>query len=151
MAGTFYQLMGLITFLRYRFLLFAGLLPYVLATAFTFHLTGQFDLELFLVGLGGLVLVLIGVEAFNEYFDWVGGTDRVFQLDPKPVSRRTFFLGLLVFALAGLVALYLTWRLGWPIIIIASIGFLAALFYLAPPLKLVYRGLGELTIVLAYG
>jgi len=148
MARTFYQIINL---LRYRFLLFAGLLPYVLASAVAFHLTGQFRPELFLVGLGGLVLALIGVEAFNEYFDWVGGTDRVFQLDPKPVTRRTFFLGLIVFALAGLLALYLTWRLGGPIIIIASIGFLCALFYLAPPLKLTYRGLGELTIAFAYG
>lgn len=148
MAGTFYQL---VRFLRYHFLLWAGLLPYLLGSSLAATHDQRFDLELFSLGLGGLVFVLLGVEAFNEYFDWVLGTDRVFQLAPKPVTRRTFLVGLLAFGLAGLVAVYLTWRVGWPIIIIALSGFLAALFYLAPPLKLTYRGLGEAVIALSYG
>ncbi|MEW6026013.1 MAG: prenyltransferase [Planctomycetota bacterium] len=148
MARTFRQLIHL---LRYRFLLVAGLAPYVLGNALGFYHTERFNLRLFSFGLVGMFFVLIGVEAFNEYFDWVGGTDRVFQVNPRPVTRIRFIVGLFAFGLAGLVAIYLAWAVGLVIIIIASLGFLAALFYLAPPLKLAYRGLGELTIALAYG
>ena len=93
MGGTLGRLGWLIKLIRYRFLLVAGLLPYALGTALAFHVHQTFDLYFFLVGLLGLFFALLGVEAFNEYFDWQLGTDRVFQLHPKPVTKRTFFLG----------------------------------------------------------
>lgn len=148
MEGTLFRL---VRFVRYRFLLFAGLLPYGLGTAIGFHADGRFDSFPFLLGFTGLVFVLIGVESFNEFFDWRLGTDRVFAIDPKPVTNKTFFFGLASFALALIVAFFLTARLGYTVIILAGLGFLAALFYLAPPIKLIYRGFGEMTIAVCYG
>lgn len=148
MEGTLFRL---VRFVRYRFLLFAGLLPYGLGTAIAFHSDGRFDFLLFLLGFTGLVFVLIGVECFNEFFDWRIGTDRVFKIDPKPATNRTFFCGCAAFSLALIVALFLTAKLGYTVIILAGIGFLAALFYLAPPIKLAYRGFGEITIAICYG
>lgn len=148
MGGTLSRLIKLV---RYRFLLFAGLLPYVLGAAIAFYSDGQFSLFLFLIGLIGLLFVLIGVEAFNEFFDWRMGTDRVFQLNPKPVANSTFFIGIVAFFIALIVAIYLTLELGVPIIILSFIGFFAAFSYLGPPLKLAYRGSGEIVIALSYG
>lgn len=137
--------------LRYRFLLIAGLLPYGLGGTIGLYFEKRFNLFLFLTGLGGLLFVLIGVEAFNEFFDWHIGTDRVFQLNPKPVTNRTFLVGIAAFSVALIVAILLTLKLGSTIIILSFLGFLAALFYLAPPLKLAYRGFGEIVISLSYG
>lgn len=148
MAGT---LSRLTTLVRYRFLVVAGLLPYGLGGAVAFYDEGRFNPSLFLIGLGGLVFVLIGVEAFNEFFDWHIGTDRIFQLNPKPVTNSTFLIGIATFLVALLVAILLTLKLGVPIIILSLIGFFAALFYLAPPVKLAYRGFGEIIISLSYG
>lgn len=148
MEGTLFRFLKLV---RYRFLLIAGLLPYGLGTAIAFHSEGRFDFFLFLTAFTGLVFVLIGVESFNEYFDWRIGTDRVFQLDPRPVTNKTLFLGLAVFSLALIVAIYLTRQLGPVVILLAVAGFFGALFYLAPPVKLIYRGFGELTIAVCYG
>lgn len=148
MGGT---LSRLIELFRYRFLLFAGLLPYVLGAALAFYSDEKFNLFLFLIGLTGLLFALIGVEAFNEFFDWRLGTDRVFQLNPKPVANRTFFIGLAAFFIALIVAIYLTLELGVAIIILSLIGFFAAFFYLGPPIKLAYRGFGEIIIALSYG
>ena len=64
---------------RYRFFLYAGLLPYLLGAAWAFGIAGRFDAALFWSGLGGVVLSVVGVEAFNEYFDARMGTDRVFN------------------------------------------------------------------------
>ena len=144
-------LSGLIRLLRYRFLLFAGLLPYVLGAAVAFHIQGEFSLFFFFTGLLGLFFVLLAVEALNEFFDWRLGTDRVFQLDPKPVTIGTFLFGLASLVVALIVAVFLTWKLGLPILVFSLLGFFSVLFYLGPPIKLAYRGLGELVIALSYG
>ncbi len=148
MGGTLSRLINLVC---YRFLLVAGLLPYGLGAAVAFYSSGRFSLFLFLLGLIGLLFVLVGVEAFNEFFDWQMGTDRVFQLNPRPVTYGTFLIGMAAFFVALIVAIFLTLELGVVIIILSFIGFFAALFYLAPPVKLTYRGFGEITISLCYG
>lgn len=138
-------------YIRYRFLLFAGLLPYCLGGAIAFGRVGSFDVQLFLVGLAGLFFVLVGVEAFNEYFDWILGTDRVFQLDPKPITKRKFYIGVAAFAVALIFAVHLTMTVGLGILGFAVFGFIAAAGYLGPPVKFTYRGLGEAVIALSYG
>ena len=47
--------------------------------------------------------------------------------------------------------MYLTLRGGWPILAFALLGGMAAIFYVAPPIRWAYRGLGELVIALSYG
>lgn len=137
---------------RYRFFLFAGLLPYLLGAAWAFHWLGQFDAGMFWSGLCGVALSVVGVEAFNEYFDAKMGTDRVFNPDElPPVSDAVFWLGIAAFAGASAVGVYLTLREGWPILVFALLGGAAAIFYEAPPLRWVYRGLGETVIAVSYG
>jgi 1,4-dihydroxy-2-naphthoate octaprenyltransferase len=137
---------------RYRFFLYAGLLPYLLGAAWAYAVAGAFDAALFWSGLGGVVLSVIGVEAFNEYFDSRMGTDRVFNPDDvPPMSDLVLWLGVAAFAGALAVGLYLTYRGGWPILAFAVLGGLAAIFYVAPPIRWAYRGLGETVIALSYG
>lgn len=140
-----------IHYIRYRFLLFAGLLPYCLGSAIVSSQAGQFDIKLFLIGLAGLFFVLVGVEAFNEYFDWIGGSDRAFLLEQPRVPKEKFYIGILAFAIAFVFAVYLTVTVGFGIALFALIGFIAAAGYLGPPVKFTYRGLGEMVIALSYG
>lgn len=142
---------SIIRLIRYRFLLFAGLLPYCLGSAIAYSSTGRTDFILFAVGLTGLFFVLVGVETFNEYFDWRYGTDRVFQLDPKPVGTSTLYIGIASFCVAFVFAVFLTAKVGWGILFFASLGFIAAAGYLGPPVRFTYRGLGEIVIALSYG
>ena len=138
--------------IRYRFFLFAGLLPYLLGAAWAFAFSTRFDATVFWMGLGGVALSVIGVEAFNEYFDARMGTDRIFNpADVPPIARAVFWIGVAAFAAALGVGAYLAWRAGWPILVFALLGGAAAIFYEAPPIRWVYRGLGELMIALAYG
>ena len=98
------------------------------------------------------MLAVIGVEAFNEYFDSRMGTDRVFNPDDvPPMSGWVLWLGIAAFAGALAVGIYLTYRGGWPILAFAVLGGLAAIFYVAPPIRWAYRGLGETVIALSYG
>jgi len=137
---------------RYRFFLYAGLLPYLLGAAWAHTMVGAFDAAVFLSGLVGVVLAVVGVESFNEYFDAQMGTDRVFNPDDlPPMSAWVLWLGIAAFAGALAVGVYLTVRVGWPILGFAVLGGLAAIFYVAPPIRWAYRGLGETVIALSYG
>ena len=146
------RLMRVFALVRYRFFLYAGLLPYLLGAAWAHSVVGTFDAALFWSGLGGVVLSVIGVEAYNEYFDARMGTDRVFNPeDVPPIARAVFWIGTAAFAAALAVGVYLAARVGWPILVFAVAGGLAAIFYEAPPIRWSYRGLGELVIALSYG
>jgi len=137
---------------RYRFFLYAGLLPYLLGAAWAYAMAGSLDAAIFWTGLGGVVFSVVGVEAFNEYFDSRMGTDRVFNpTDLPPMSDAVLWLGILAFACALGVGVYLTVRGGWPILAFALLGGMAAIFYVAPPIRWAYRGLGETVIALSYG
>lgn len=145
------MLSSLAHLIRYRFLLFAGLIPFALGQAIAWQDLHTFDIRIFFIALAGIAFVLVGVEAFNEYFDAKIGTDRVFSLETKDVPRRTFFLGLGSFTAAFCVMIFFTWRLGWPIAVFSMAGAIAACFYVTPPVKLAYRGLGEVAILISYG
>nr|WP_276570065.1 prenyltransferase [Rhodovibrio salinarum] len=128
------------------------MLPYLLGAAWAWAMLGTFDGTLFWIGLGGIVLSVVGVEAFNEYFDSRMGTDRVFDPeDTPPMSSAVLWLGVAAFAGALAVGLYLTWLTGWPILLYAGLGGMAAAFYVAPPIRFAYLGLGETVIALSYG
>lgn len=145
-------LIRILRIIRYRFLLFAGILPYILGQAIAFQASrASFSFFYSLVGLVGICLVLIGVESFNEYFDSKIGTDRVFRLEHGGIPDYVFKLGVLAFALASIIALYLTILKGPAIILFAFLGFFIAAFYVTPPIQWAYRGLGEFLIFLAYG
>lgn len=137
---------------RYRFFLYAGLLPYLLGAAWAYGIAGRFQADLFWLGLAGVVFAVIGVEAFNEYFDSRLGTDRVFNSeDAPPIADWVLWLGLAAFLGALATGVFLTVRGGLPILAFAVLGGLAAVFYAAPPIRWAYRGLGELVIGLSYG
>jgi 1,4-dihydroxy-2-naphthoate octaprenyltransferase len=147
-----HRLLRVVSMVRYRFFLYAGLLPYLLGAAWAYAYAGTFDAPMFWSGLGGVVLAVIGVEAFNDYFDSRLGTDRVF--DPEGhalVSDAVFWVGVVAFAGALAVGVYLMLRGGWPILAFALAGGAAAIFYEAPPIRWSYRGLGEAVIALSYG
>jgi 1,4-dihydroxy-2-naphthoate octaprenyltransferase len=145
-------MLAVCSLVRYRFFLYAGLLPYLLGAAWAYARVGVFDATLFFSGLAGVVLAVVGVEAFNEYFDSRMGTDRVFNpADLPPMSDAVLWLGIAAFAGALAVGVHLTLRGGWPILAFALLGGMAAIFYVAPPIRWAYRGLGELVIALSYG
>jgi 1,4-dihydroxy-2-naphthoate octaprenyltransferase len=146
------RLLRVLSLVRYRFFLYAGLLPYLLGAAWAYRITGHFPAAIFFGGLGGVILAVIGVEAFNEYFDARMGTDRVFNPeDLPPMSVWVLILGIAGFAGALATGVYLTQQAGWPILVFAVLGGFAAVFYVAPPIRWAYRGLGETVIALSYG
>jgi 1,4-dihydroxy-2-naphthoate octaprenyltransferase len=137
---------------RYRFFLYAGLLPYLLGAGWAYGVEKTFRPGVFWLGLFGIFLSVVGVESFNEYFDAKMGTDRVFNPDAEEyIPEWMFSLGVTAFALAAAIGFYLAREGGWPVVLYTLLGGAAAVWYVGPPVRWVYRGLGETVIGLSYG
>jgi 1,4-dihydroxy-2-naphthoate octaprenyltransferase len=127
------------------------MLPYFLGQAVAFSVRGALNWSRLWWGCAGIFLVLVAVELFNEYFDAKEGGDRIFSQEKPDIPNYFFTLGILALCLAFIVGLYLTLQTGWPVLLFSFLGFLGAYFYVGPPLKWAYRGMGELVIGLSYG
>ncbi|MBI3549965.1 MAG: prenyltransferase [Elusimicrobia bacterium] len=144
--------MLMFSMVRYRFFLFAGLLPYLMGSAWAYGMEGAFKPGIFWLGLLGILFSVVGVETFNEYFDSRLGTDRVFNpSDEDPIPDWVLYAGVAGFACAFACGATLAWVGGWPVMLYTLLGGLAAVFYVGPPIRWVYRGLGETMIALSYG
>ncbi len=115
----------------------------------------------FFLAFLGLVLAHAGNNMINDYFDLEGGVDTEDyvrgQYAPHPVlsgliSKTGLLMAIAVLNLLDLVILlYLTELRGWPTAAFALAGLFVSVFYVAPPLKLKHRGLGELGVFVVWG
>lgn len=112
---------------------------------------GSLNLPYFFLGFLGVILVLGAVEFFNEYFDFKEGGDRIFSKEIPCIPGYFFYLGISALLLAFFIGLYFASRCGWPVLLFAFLGFMASYFYVGPPIRWAYRGLGEVVIGLSYG
>lgn len=119
-----------------------------------------------------LALTVLGVfcveaakNASGEIFDWDSGTDRAItdgERSPFSGGKRVIVDGLLTRGQTAVVAggfYVLAIAAGLAIVVlrepsviwVGMAGVALAFFYHAPPLKLSYRGFGELSVALSYG
>ena len=111
-----------------------------------------------LAALAGALLIQIGANLANDYYDFVRGTDsegrkgpvRVAQSGLIPLPQLRLAIAM-VFGLAALVGLYLVWVGGWPILVLGLASIASALAYTAGPYPLGYHGLGDLFVFLFFG
>jgi 1,4-dihydroxy-2-naphthoate polyprenyltransferase len=113
------------------------------------------------LALLGLVVAHAANNMINDYFDLESGVDTDEYVRalyaPHPilsglVSRPTLRNAILLangFDLA--VMLFLAWAVGWPVIAFALAGAFISFFYVAPPIRLKHRGLGEPGVFLVWG
>ena len=122
---------------------------------------GHFHLGFFLLVCLGLVLGHASNNMVNDLFDVLLGVDTEdyprAKYAPHPlldnlVSKKGLIAAIMVCNVIDLIiAVYLTIKIGWPVMAFAVAGLLTSVFYVAPPLKLKHRGLGEPAIFLIWG
>ena len=135
----------------------AGIGPVVLGTALAWRADAAHLLAACACLLGALGLQ-IGANYSNDYYDGIKGTDTPDRLGPT----RAVAAGLLTpaamrrgsyvaFAVAGLAALLLLPRGGWPVAVIWLTGVACAIAYTGGPFPLGYNGLGDITAFAFFG
>ena len=135
----------------------AALVPVAVGTGLAFGLgVGRWLPAL--AALLGAVLIQIGTNFINDYYDFKKGADTHERLGPKRVTQSgliapgTVLAGAGVcFALATAVGLYLVMVGGWPIIAIGVASLLCGYAYTGGPFPLGYNGLGDLFVFIFFG
>ena len=142
----------------------ATIAPIILGTAIAWTLDNVFIFWYFLLALIGGMLLNIGANVANDYFDHKSGNDeanvdfiRPFTGGSRMIQRglltpKEVLTGSILFFIAGmLIGVYLAIEIGIIVLVIGIIGLLSGLFYTAPPIRLANRGLGEISIGLNFG
>lgn len=125
---------------------------------------GFFDLWSAVLTVIGASFVQLGLNVANDVFDTAQGADDV-NVTPTKYSggSRVIQYGLVTFrqmatiaivfyvAAAAIGLLLLATRGSIVLLLIGVVGFVVSIGYTAPPLKLVYRGLGEIAVALGFG
>lgn len=119
---------------------------------------GTFHPGICLITFLSCLLLQIGTNYFNEYFDYRYGLDHAGSLGASTVIFRKEMTAAQVlggaigcFVLAALLGLVLTFLLGPAILLFGLIGVAIAYFYSAEPFKLASRGLGDVMVYVAMG
>jgi 1,4-dihydroxy-2-naphthoate octaprenyltransferase len=135
----------------------AAISPVLVGTALTVA-DGVFAPLLALAAIVGALLIQIGTNLANDYFDYVKGTDVVGRKGPTRVAQSGLIslshlrLGIAVtLTVAALVGLYLVMVAGWPILVIGIASLISALAYTGGPFPFGYHGLGDLFVFLFFG
>jgi len=125
----------------------------ILAKGYGIHID-----RIFLILLGSFVVHLV-TNISNDYFDHIRGTDdgqaiggsRVIQegkLSPKTLLRAIIILYLLAFSVAFIIMYCYELFILLPMILFAAF---SSFFYVAPPIRYGYYGLGELFVGINMG
>lgn len=135
----------------------AAVAPVLMGTAMAFG-DGIGHIPTALVCLLTALLLQIGTNLANDYYDFKKGADTVERVGPTRVTQaglipparvKAAFIG--TFALAVLASVWLMVRGGWPIAVLAGLAILAGIFYTAGRYPLGYLGLGDILVFIFFG
>jgi len=122
-----------------------------------------FNVPLFLLTLIGAVCVHLATNMLNDNFDFRSGNDlavkhqnpfagggRVLTTGKLSVNAH-LGVGIAFLGLGALIGLYLVMQTSLTLLWIGLVGVFAAFSYVAPPVRLAHRGVGELFVGLSFG
>ncbi|MFH1374483.1 MAG: 1,4-dihydroxy-2-naphthoate polyprenyltransferase [bacterium] len=135
----------------------AAAAPVLIGTAMAFE-SGGAHWPAALVALLGALLIQIGTNLANDYFDFRKGVDQHDRLGPTRVTQAGLVTPkamkaaiVVVFSLAILAGCYLVWRGGWPLVVIGLSSILFGIMYTGGPFPLGYHGLGDIFVLIFFG
>ena len=135
----------------------AAVSPVLVGTAAAYT-DGGFRALPALAAFAAALLLQIGVNLANDYFDFKKGIDTSERLGPVRVTQSgliapgTVLAAMIgVLLLAALIGVYLIFVSGWPILAVGVASLIAALAYSGGPFPLASHGLGDLFVFIFFG
>ncbi len=135
----------------------AAVAPVMIGTTMAF-VGGHGHIGAAFAALASALLIQIGTNFANDYFDYLKGADNEERIGPLRVTQagyvkpKTMFRNFVItFGLAAFIGLYLIYRGGWPIILIGILSIASGILYTAGPWPLGYLGLGDFFVLMFFG
>lgn len=135
----------------------AAVAPVVVGSALAYR-DGAFALLPAAAAMMVALLLQIGVNLANDYFDYIKGVDTERRLGPVRVTQSGLLspqqvkAGMSAFmALSAVPGLYLLSRGGWPVLAAGASALVSALAYSGGPFPLASNGLGDLFVFIFFG
>ena len=135
----------------------AAIAPVLLASSLAWHDEG-FQLGAALICLVFALLIQVGTNYANDYFDFVKGADTAERVGPRravaaglitPETMKRAMIG--VFALAFVVGLSLLRFGGWPLLVVGVASITCGVLYTGGPFPLAYHGWGDVFVFVFFG
>ena len=135
----------------------AAVAPVLLASALAWR-DGAFQFWAASTCLGFAVLIQIGTNYANDYFDFIKGADTAERVGPRravaaglisPAVMRRAMVG--VFVAAFGVGLFLLQFGGWPLLGVGVSSIICGVLYTGGPYPLAYHGWGDVFVFIFFG
>ncbi|WP_414197717.1 prenyltransferase [Pseudomonas sp. F1_0610] len=144
--------------------LVAAAVPVLLGLSCAYYLGVQLNLLTAFLSLLGMLLMQASSNVLNDYYDALNGTDAVnterifpftggsrFIQNGVMTEREVAVYGFSLLFAVGVIGLLLMYFVGLQLLWIGLVGGLLGWAYSAPPLSLNSRGLGEISVAIAFG
>ncbi len=135
----------------------AAVAPVLVASALAWR-DGDFTAPAALAALAFALLIQIGTNFANDYYDFIKGADTAERVGPrravaaglvKPEVMKRVMIG--VFVAAFLTGLTLLGYGGWPLLVVGVASILCGVAYTGGPYPLGYNGLGDVFVFIFFG
>ncbi|HIF39134.1 MAG TPA: 1,4-dihydroxy-2-naphthoate polyprenyltransferase [Gemmatimonadetes bacterium] len=137
--------------------LVASIAPVVIGISLAIS-DGFFEFFPSIATLLAAILIQIGTNLANDYYDFVRGADNEDRIGPTRVSqaglidpKKIQYAMVFSLVLALLFGVYLVGIGGWVVAVIGSVSILCAVGYTAGPLAFAYNGLGDIFVFVFFG
>jgi 1,4-dihydroxy-2-naphthoate polyprenyltransferase len=142
-----------------------GILPFILGTVLAYKTNSTISIEIFILGVLGVILIMLSTYHSGEYFDYKGdmisnslhdnqfaGGTRVL-LAGKMSPLVPLWTSIVTIIIAAAIGLFLQFILktGPYTLLLGFVGAFSGFFYSTEPIRLVKRGIGEIFIGFCYG
>jgi 1,4-dihydroxy-2-naphthoate polyprenyltransferase len=135
----------------------AAFVPVLVGSSLAFS-DGVFFLPASLTALFCALLIQIGTNFANDYYDFKKGADTDQRIGFTRATstglihpRQMLIATYITMAMAFLTGLYLVWLAGWVILVIGLLSLLFGILYTGGPFPLGYNGLGDLFVFIFFG
>lgn len=142
-----------------------GILPFLLGTILAYKINSAISIEIFTLGVAGVIMIMLSTYHSGEYFDYKGdiisnrlhnnqfaGGTRILP-EGKISPMVPFWTSIVSLIIAGVIGIILQFVLktGPYTLLLGFIGAFSGFFYSTKPVRLVQRGVGEIVIGFCYG
>ena len=120
--------------------------------------SNQFSIFVWVLISLAALLIQIGTNLANDYFDYLKGADREDRLGPVRLIQSgelspkvVLYLALASLLAALMAGIFLVWLGGFPILVIGILSLILAITYTSGPFPLAYLGLADLFVLVFFG